>query len=100
MPTRRRPLAPVNPTRVGQPLLIGHCCRWSAIAVISRMIAPLLLGGRVGVPRAKFRKLFLSQPRNFQFLRPGFGSWSFLRTRPSWAQPRGDVAGCDLVVQI
>jgi hypothetical protein len=43
--TPRRPLAPVNPTRVGQRLLIGHCCRWSAIAVTSRMIAPLLLGG-------------------------------------------------------
>ena len=30
--TPRRPLAPVNPTRVGQRLLIGHCCCWSPVA--------------------------------------------------------------------
>jgi hypothetical protein len=86
----------VNSTRVGQRLLIGHCCRWSAVAVISRMIAPLLLGGTCWDTRAKFRKIpkmFLSQPRNFSFFVPAVGSGFFLRTRPSRAQARGDVAG-------
>ena len=44
MASPRRPLTPINPTRVGRRLLIGHCCRWSAVAVIPRMIALLFVG--------------------------------------------------------
>jgi len=94
MPTRRRPLAPVNPTRVGQSLLIGHCCRWSAIAVISRMIAPLLLGGTCWGTSRKVPQTFLSQPRNFSFFAPAVGSGSFLRHTPvagATARGRGRI---------
>src|SRR5262249_62253652 len=44
MATPRRLRTSINPMRVPQRLLIGHCCRWSAVAVILRMVALLFVG--------------------------------------------------------
>jgi len=96
MATRCRPVVPVNPTRVGQRLLIGHCLSLVGDCGHLSNDRITLVGWHVLRYLAQSSANFLSQPRKLQFLPPGRWERVLPAHTPVPAQARGDVAGCDL----